>query len=271
MEWGRVKSILIGVFLVVNIFLITNYLQENKTSFKIREDVIENTVLVLKNNEIHIDTSIIPRRMQDVRIFDIANRFETPQAATVAFREKAQNVGSELFNPSFVTFGDDYFEYKSDYETSIVAQNENDAATHSNNIVSILKINENMLLNTEVLLNDDGFFSVNITPEFEGLKILDTYLNIKFGAQTSIYGYNWLCGNITPGGMASIQPITEILINFATSGMKHNVSINKIILGYYVGRTQEGISTVTAVPVWKLEISDGSCCYYDARNGDLLE
>ncbi|MCK9478313.1 MAG: two-component system regulatory protein YycI [Firmicutes bacterium] len=271
MEWGRVKSIMIGVFFVVNIFLLARYFQDTKTSFNIRSEVIENTVLILESNGININPNIIPRKMQDVRVFDIINEFETPKSAADAFWSAAKDEGVDFFNPKYVLADENSFEYHAEqYEKSRIL-NETDALSFSKNIIALLRLGGNIPFANTIQSNNEGYKAV-FTPEFDGLKILDCYLSFEFTADAiTIYGHNWLNGNITGGGMTQILPVTEVLLNFSTSELKQNISIDDITFGYYLGSRQGKIITVTAVPVWEIKTSDNYYFYYDAVNGDLLE
>ena len=112
MEWGRVKSIMIGIFCLVNIFLFLSYMDQTGTSVKISEESVQNTSVVLSNNNVYIDHKLIPRKLQDIRIFDAVNKYETPDAASKAFWEIAQSLGIDLFNPQKTVTDECIFEYK---------------------------------------------------------------------------------------------------------------------------------------------------------------
>lgn len=271
MEWGRVKSILIGIFCIVNIFLFVRYMQEAKTSFNIKEEVIENTVAVLANNNVTVNPDMIPRTIHDVPVFDVVNKFQAPESAAKAFWDVAQSKGLDYFNPRFVTTDESSFEYYSPENDYVQISTENEALSLARDIVSSLQLDDKMTLSSEITAGD-GAFIIRFMPEHEGLRIFDSYLTIELGGGKGIkiYGYNWLGGYITGGGMSSIRSVTEILINFATTESTDGANITGIKLGYYIGSRQGEINTVTAVPVWKLETSGDEFYYYDARNGDLL-
>jgi regulatory protein YycI of two-component signal transduction system YycFG len=272
MEWGRVKSIMIGIFCLVNIFLFLSYMDQTGTSVKISEESVQNTAVVLSNNNVYIDHKLIPRKLQDIRIFDAVNKYETPDAASKAFWEIAQSLGIDLFNPQKTVTDECIFEYKTYDDPQAYNLTESTALAYAKKIVSQLNLDFGMRLGSELSLSND-VFTVTYHQEYEGLKVLDTCLVIELanGGYTRIYGKNWLCNEVSGGGMSSIRPATEMLVSFAVSfPHESEVVISGIRLGYFIGNRQGRQITVTAVPTWEITTNEG-VFYYDAKNGDFLQ
>ena len=189
MEWGRVKSIMIGIFCLVNIFLFLSYMDQTGTSVKISEESVQNTAVVLSNNNVYIDHKLIPRKLQDIRIFDAVNKYETPDAASKAFWEIAQSLGIDLFNPQKTVTDECIFEYKTYDDPQAYNLTESTALAYAKKIVSQLNLDFGMRLGSELSLSND-VFTVTYHQEYEGLKVLDTCLVIELanGGYTRIYG-----------------------------------------------------------------------------------
>lgn len=64
MHWSRIKSILIGVFIVVNVYLLIQYFDVNESTDVLSQTTIENTVTLLESKEINVSADIIPRRIE---------------------------------------------------------------------------------------------------------------------------------------------------------------------------------------------------------------
>jgi len=64
MHWSRIKSILIGVFIIVNVYLLIQYFAVNESTDVLNRATVENTITLLENREITISADVIPRRIE---------------------------------------------------------------------------------------------------------------------------------------------------------------------------------------------------------------
>mgnify|MGYP000919498113 CR=1 FL=1 len=264
---------MIGIFFIVNVFLFVSYITAMKTGTAISEDAINNTALILAQNNVIIDKSIIPKKPHDLRIFDFVNKYESPDAAANHFWDVAHKEGLDYFNPENVTTGSDFFEYKSNVLPTDNTFNESTALSYAKRTVSLLGLDSFMTLESSLKKTDYGY-SVSFNQVYEGTAVLDSCLTVELsgGSITRIFGENWLGDTITGGGMSSIRAATEILVNFAVENEHTDkVIINDVKLGYFIGGRNGIKSTVTVVPVWMLSTNTKGILYYDARNGDLLK
>lgn len=272
MEWGRVKSIMIGVFCIINIFLLITYLGTMRTSPNISEETISNTVAILDGNNVAVNADNIPRKIQDIRIFDVINKYETHSDAVKAFWQTSQSEGLDYFNPEH-TIADGYsFEYKSSGGQPMNSLDIKSAEAHAKKIIALLGLNPGMTLEC-FSKQEEGIIEVTFYPVYEGSRVLDTCLVFDIGSMgvTRVYGRNWLCDEIKGGGISHVRPVTEILVAFAVGEERTNtIEITDIRLGYFIGGRDNEKSTVTVVPVWSITTDNGGYFYYDARNGDLL-
>lgn len=62
MNWGRTKTILIVLFLIVNSLLFTTYILLEHSANSIDEQVIESTVTALSEHGIHISEELIRKK-----------------------------------------------------------------------------------------------------------------------------------------------------------------------------------------------------------------
>ncbi len=259
MEWSRVKSILICVFVLVNLFLLRVYINNNVSTVTLTEETLNNTVMALKNNNIEIDKSLISKKSPELPAFNITNKHINCRDFSLVLWENAKNNGFDYFNPKDTTFDGKTLVYKGQSGTDTIKDVKNKIKktgalygykyqlTQKENTLFFTAVYENMLL-----------YDCTITAE------------ITDGAVT-ITMSNWVADSFENSGYSSVITCPEALITFA-SEMKFNdtFKIQSVEQGYIAGSRDNEIQTKTATPVWK--ITGNSKVYYiDMRNGDLLD
>lgn len=258
MEWSRIKTILICLFAVVNLFLFSVYFR-GSDSGKLSEEIIDETVEVLRQNGVKIDRGLITKDFENIKVCNVENAFD----GTDDMFEKMWEEGSFFTEETTVTDGIS-FSFIPDKNSGLYGIDINDAekALQRSGLIS-----KGRYVKKET---EDG---VNFYLKFEDKIIFDSYVCVtqnkdKIG---EIKGYNVLGDTVSEGGPAATVSLPEILINFASgeeSGEK--AEIVELSTGYYIG-PRDGIVRVTASPVWQIKTADGKTFYYDMRNGDLLE
>lgn len=269
MEWSRVKSIMIGVFFVVNIVLFISYFSNTKTSFSIDDETLESTAIILKNHNIIIDANIIPKTYQDTKTFELKKIYETPQKAAKAFWEKANVQGWDYFNPQRTRFSERTFEYIANTDTSKTFDLKK-AGKQAGKIISALGLDDKMDIEPKIE-SSENHVKITYNQIYEGTKVLDTALIFEFNKHGlyRIFGDNWLCDYVLSGGISPTKPITEILVDFAVNSQFTSIQqVTSIEFGYFVGDRQNKVS-ISLIPVWKL-CTQNKEYFFDARNGDLL-
>ncbi len=78
MSWGRAKTILIIVFLLVDLFLCLVLIQTRQATKQISADIVKQTVSVLEKKEIYISEDIIPTKRAENKNIMMKNYFEAP-------------------------------------------------------------------------------------------------------------------------------------------------------------------------------------------------
>ena len=91
MHWSRIKSILIGVFIILNVYLLIQYFDVNESTDVLSRATIENTVTLLENKEITISADIIPRRIE--RNPQTEAQYKSGADALIAFADTAAKEG----------------------------------------------------------------------------------------------------------------------------------------------------------------------------------
>lgn len=251
MEWSRVKSILICVFLVVNLVLAKVYIDGNSTKVVVDDATIDNTIKVLTNKNINIDKSIIEKASSDVAVFNISNRHKT----TKDFVSLVLGDGAE-----FETEGETVF-YK--------VKCENEKALHK----ELKKLGFFETYKYKRTVKKDGD-KVNVAYNVynNGLCVYDTYIKAEIvGDNATVTVKNWLGDVYSNTGYSSVQTAPEALICFSNAvSFETNVNITAMEKGYIAGDRNGELRTTNVIPVWKITC-DGYNYFVDMRNGDYLK
>ncbi len=263
MEWSRIKTILIWVFVMVNIFLFATYFKGIYTGNRISDETLENTAIILKNNNISLDKDILDGNYSNAKICTVENKYNTISAMLENARKNAQDNGEKYISEENTKIRGNTFTsaVNSDLKISNIEK-------HVKKEMEKTGLLKNVSYKT-VVENDGIYFYL----KFDNKVFYDSYIRVvctQKGIQ-EIYGHNWLGDVISDGGIAEAMSPAEILVNFAlNTDYKNNVTVTEMEKGYYIGERFETLR-VTAFPVWKITVSDGKSYFYDMRNGDLLD
>lgn len=258
MEWSRVKSILICVFVAVNIFLIAVYIKGSTTEITVDAQTVENTVAVLKNSNISIDKSIIPVKSSDMQVFNISSAKPSVSEYACVLWENAKENGCDYFNPDYC---------KTEGDTVIYT-----ASEHGN----ITEVKKN-IKNTGVLDKfnyrcEETDDSLEYKIVFDNCYVEDIWVKAALSNGTvTVTVKNCLGGTISEAGYCTVKTAPEILIAFAAAiKPKNPITVISMEKAYIAGSRTGEIRTVTVSPVWKITAADNAVYYIDMRNGDLL-
>lgn len=241
MEWSRIKTILIWIFAIVNIFLLSIYFKETSTGNIISEEVVASTVEILKQSNVSVDKDIVPRRYENVKICNMENKYS----------DVKQMLAGAGIDESKVAIDGNGFTY--------IAKDKDEA----DGVLDLLLMSG--YKKTEA--QDGEYYYLS----FENKAFFDSFICVRSnGESTEIIGKNWLGDRFSDEGVAKIVSPAEILIDFAAEyGGGEEITIKDITAGYYVGERTENVR-VTAAPVWRITLSGGEEFYFDMRNGDIL-
>ena len=259
MEWGKIKTILICIFAVVNIFLLYVYFGDAYTGKSINSDMIENTVKILNENNIDVDENIIPKTYENVKVCSVENKFKDINSMLEYIWKSCGEDIIYGFNKNNVVVTNNTFECELDLS-------KDNGITEKNVEKELEKCG---LLDFGKYTKSNSGNSIFFYTEYEGMSFFDSYIRVDFknGKIAKIYGTNWLFDKVYEENMAkSISPV-EILVDFASEYSGSSVKITDMQSGYYIGERSATVKA-TASPVWEISLSDGNKYYYDIRTGN---
>lgn len=261
MSWERVKTVLIFLFLAINIFLVTFMFMGINQTTEIDRTTVLGTVKVLSSGGITVDADIVPTSIPKYDNVDVYNL-----ALDDAFKEKA---GKSL------KLTDSEFEFFYDYDVSKV-----DEANIDKTVKGILK---DLSIDTKcVVISHSGQgdkLYAKVRYEDDNMKFYEPYIAFyKENGGFKVKGY-WFTPKTdiqkskTRG--QDMAYITSILVDFMSNtdrGENESQIISGIDIGYSVQNYNTGSvhMSVPAVPAVKIATDDGCEYYYNARTGEYL-
>lgn len=231
MNWERMKSFLIVLFIGINIFLIGFMLNSVKNTTTVSKSVATDTVSILMNNNIYIDGRIIPLSTDNPGSFEV-----TPI-----------NVNSTYTSSKNIT-----------------DKNANDEIKKALRSVGIKK-------DYIITKNSDGSYCIGqrayghfIFDSAVFAKINGNTITIEGRWYTPASKPDGKDGDMLP--VTSV--LIEFMNNPSRDGNIHNC-ITSVSIGYCVPGHDSGADyiSMTAVPCYSITTSDGASFLYEASNG----
>ncbi len=288
MDWSKAKTILIIMFLIADIFLGYQYINQNQQSSPtITQESINETVDYLKKQNIFIQGPIPNKAIQMPNIKVKYKSFHQEEIMNTFFanNDKAPNVISDKEN---LIIEDDKIQIQIKKEKELyylnktihMQQGEIDEA-------ACKKLAENFLSKvgiygaaTEVVKNNiaDGYIVMSGVQRYKGLFVDGTQIEMMVNEE-GVYKATLLWfGDIKPNE-SKTKPVISALkaLEMASKVLTDkydNVNIFEIKQGYYFGTNEleqfdlKMIEEGTAVPVWRIK-ADKATIFINAYNGQL--
>lgn len=269
MNWGRVKTVLIILFLCADLFLLGIYFTSIYSSSVISQNVISSTVSVLEVNGISVDASVIPQKMPKIPYTEAENVISDQNAfAKLLLGEdlSAIDFGYESNRGTLTFFGDRFnFQANSAIEAltdAIPVADEKSAKEISQK--SLAQLGFDLSNATISVQKTESGYSVTFDNNANLLPIFNSRVVVTFSNHTlsSISGI-WFNQSASSANN-NLKSITAALIDFIPEAPQ-GITITKIEPGYDIFDKEAYHKSAALIPVWKLTCSDESAYYIDAR------
>lgn len=263
MSWKRIKTFLIILFLIINLYLFfsnDNIRLKSETEFD-NEYLSKTVQLINKNFNIEINDDIFPSEIENLKMIDVDNiMFSQTFKKNIKYTESGSGFCIQ-------------------YSTNTVSYSENNARTEMESFLSKMGIdNDSYKLSFEN--SDDGLVCIadeyiNGYPLFSGkIKAVFSSKKIDITGQWYINKSDSLKEADTSVKMADISGVLIDASSLAASDSSLSAkSFTDFSYGLYVASYDENVisKTATAVPCYMIVTDVGSIYYYDAVNGILLK
>jgi len=278
MDWVRAKTILIGIFIILNIFLVYNiYVKESK-AVVISGKEISDISMILKNNNIDlkatIPTKVLPKSF--LKIEDISYKEDDVVKKLLGDTKttsKVINNDISIYksgNKSVEFYKDKTIYYKDNEPTeNIDISSKNKAEKYVLKFLKTKGINLNYGVLNNYIQSQDGC-EISFKQEFKGNAIYVSYMSAKLSNKgIAEFKMRWVNPIDFIDAPKDIKTPIEMLLIFSKDiGEDSNISVNNISLGYYFDLEEIKNATVSAFPVWKIQTVDNEY-YYNAYEGYL--
>jgi len=271
MNWGRVKTVLIILFLATDIFLLGIYLTSMHSSSTISDEVIADTVTALGNNKITVNPDIIPKKVQRAPYAEAENVMTDYETfAKNLLGDNIQKIDYGYESPlGKVTFYGDRFNYTTT-AYHFVSANTNtvfDAATAQDIVITSLKrLRFDLSSATVSVKEQDNAYVVTIENSVNSLPVFNSQVvaTISKSGECSLSGI-WFNQTESAGSDMEFKRVTSALIEFIPQ-LPEGCEIVKIETGYNIFDKESFHKSATLIPVWHITCKDGSTYLLDARN-----
>ncbi len=259
MHWTRVKTILIIIFLVIDLVLVSGIIMTSYTSPVIDDTLIEDTISILRRNNISIAKDVVPKTIPNMGVVELKNEWTDNTRAESILKSGAG---------ASISFSESEFYFTDPSPKAITGSK-----------IAYKQALENMGIYAEesaITLSDGCFY---VKQSVDGNVIFETEVFVKTADNGGISGANgyWIlsdsAGSTSKKASSQLTPVTSILINFTENPYKNPVGeeITLIETGYSLGTiyrdTQHKL--VSVIPAYKITCISGYYMY-DASNGDFL-
>lgn len=277
MDWSKVKSILIVVFIGLNIFLFSFVVNIGEGK-GVSDSILKDAEKALASNGVKLECKIPSYTNQTEKAEKTEYSIDRPKVFDVLMGSNAKVNGNIEYNK----------EYKYD-EKTIVFVNKNqfkyaDLNPDGDNVnitsaSQAKKYIEPIFKKMNLSLSD---FKLDRSSIDEGGNITLTYIE-NYDKKISIFDSKIIV-NISPKGIKEIQcslnkikttgEASKIVSAYQILLRNFNVSgtvIKDIDFGYKAEDGQQDKNSDTYLPVWRIRLGDGSEHFFDAYTGDKLE
>ncbi len=280
MNWSKVKTILIVVFLGVNIFLLTSMMISANKTIMISSETLDNTIEILKKNNIEIDRELIPKKMENLSFLMMQNTFQDTNSIVQKLLGKDYSIkindkvitftkGSQLIKITGCKF--EYLDGTSD--AGITEFDDTTLEKHARKYLDKLQYNSEYLHLSNIKQKNEKTYNLTFVQEYEGARVYgnDIIIEIINGNLVRIMGYGLEPVGLTKEKIPS-RHVTGALIEFIREedrAKAQKTTITDISIGYNINNIKEkwdslDFMEINIKPVWRIVTDEGKYYYFPA-------
>ena len=265
MNWKNIKTFLIILFLIINLYLIYSQygfnFRASDTSYVDKNTLSDSINIIKKNYNVNLDKNIIPDKIAKLGIIDVTNIIYT-----------------EKFKKSDYKFETKGTVFKTHIETETYSYNEANAGAQFAQILNDIGIDRQTYL-TDIEKTDEGLVctaSGLVKPYeiFNGrIKAVFTPKKINLSGSWYITKEGILKKTKKNEDMADIPSVIIDTAGWCANSDGSPKTITDFSYGYYVSSYDENSASKTssAIPCYMIETDDGIKYYYDSLNGKRMK
>ncbi len=269
MNWERAKTILICLFLAVDLFLLAILLHARFTATRLTDRTVRETVSVLKAHQIELEETAIPTRRAKNQNVVLRNYFEKPERIADKFFGRYETLQSDA--TTHVYCYQQQARTLSVKGTSFIYQNEKmSIAPFTDKVISRA---EHESLNKQALERlkkmgfakktlsicegefHDGLYECKVIPLYSGYRIYGISMHLTMDSEDilSLEGV-WFNAVATEEGEEDrLLDVTSVLSSLIFQSENSQTTIHAVENAFYVDQAYLDNREVTAMPIYIIE------------------
>ena len=273
MDWRRAKTILILIFLALNIVLAGVLYQNNKVE-EISQQTISNTQKILEQNNVHIEVPIPKYVGNDYMLQSEEKALDKTTILNELLGDNYIKTGNNSYEEGSkrIIFGSESgFEYTDTGESiKVYTDSKSNLDVYLKELMAQLGLPFDEFKQDQNIKADNGT-RVVYKGKYKGYTVFDNYIDVEVNKSSikSIKYHYKKPMNITPRDIKVI-PAYEILITKIAS--YKGIFIQDVDMGFK-GYTEVDKETKTLYEglSWRITTTDGKEFYFKASNGEKME
>lgn len=258
MIWYRMKTVLIFLFLAINLFLLGLLGAEWFSARQTEKETAEAAISLLQKNGITVSAKV-PHMTKKLSTLTLQNpKADAENFAAGILGGRAIQMGDAWRREGReVTFLERGFRYESGKARA-------EAVRGSINTMRAALADMGISMDYTSGTVENG--AVHFVQEIDGIRLFDFYLTVYPAADGTVAAMEGVWAEITEKlqERTRIRPAADALLMFLRESEKKR-TVTSITCGYAVLLAENGYRTADAVPAWRIETEDGAQYFYDAR------
>ncbi len=274
MNWSKAKTILIFVFLLLNVFLLTTYHSILKSGADMDAGQLNQ---VLKKHNITLKQNVfktMPRRLESVEFRNLAGDKEV--CAGLFWKDGYTAVSDTVYQKGTqqLTMQRSVLEFTDSApdDASYRGITQEKTADKVRNYLGKLGVPQKAIRQTQVSRNDNGELVFSYQMEYQDFPVFNSALQVSV-SESGITGIRGVLLTVQDENaiemdyeILSLQNILLELLSNPELDPQTHYEVVDVALGYYVPKNDAVIST-EAIPAYRIQMGNGKRYYYDARSG----
>ncbi len=278
MSWSKIKSMLIVLFVFVNIFLIYNSVNTRDT-FEVSQQTVNETVEILRQSGVTIDPSIIRRKPETLKKAEISNSIDSrSKLAANLLGNCSETENGYISENGKIVFSSVAFSYEN-LDTSVKKQiDEGNAVEVAAEFLRDKRFEVESSWVQDYSATEKGY-EVKFGKKINGYSVYESFITINIGSDgviKTIEGY-WPEVLISEAVAHRVDCVNEttVLINLLSAkGIDLSVEneVVDIITGYSLGGLPQSDSPIllTLLPAYRVILKNGENYIFDGENGEFI-
>ena len=264
MHWSRVKTILIIMFLCVDILLLCASFILHDGSGTTDSDTVLKTVQVLENNGIFINEKTIPRKTPVLGTIETENL----RADRDSFARLMLNDKTAVFKNGAYKSGEKIITFDSAHACGKNLIENINPFTADNIKIEL----EALGIRAKRVLTETAD-KITLSQEFDGKPVFETEITVT--KDNTISGY-FFAGNHTgiysKNEVSRLLPVCSVLINLIDTPGAAGETVTSVETGYTLGEPggNDTYTLISVFPAYRVKTQNGKIFIFDAMSGDLI-